>query len=209
MADARRYQAMEKGDPEFRTLSYSISDFLRDVNMVIGVGFINESGEKRIIWTEQEVMYTGQAYGIVVRMDTPYGRKVVDIPLGAGLLQGVRMTNDIHARNRNEWWRGLKETWEGCAHKKIPNEPPVPYSRTMVCSYVVDTVELAEQGFYSDNYRIPYRPKTTETDLEWKDSSYKLHPDREIGSFYYKFQDMKVPVDYLSIPQDFMQAKII
>lgn len=198
MKDAWQYDRMAKGETGFRNITYSIGNFLADVDMVIGVCFTDESGKGMIGCEEQEVMYTERATGMLVRMNTPYGKKVVDIPFGTESLASILMTDDQPAKNRSEWYNALKGQWVNYPRKEIPNVP-MPYRTIPVCSDAVNRVEMSKYHLYSDNYRLPDRWSKTETDKMYSPDGYKLKPDESVGSFYYKLNNnIKVAVDNLT-----------
>lgn len=198
MKNAWQYDSMVKGETGFRKIMYSISDFLDAVDMVIGVCYTDEAGDSLVGWKEQEVMYTERVTGMIVRMNTPYGKKVVHIPFGTGTLVKVRMTDDRPASNRNEWYTALKGQWTSYSRKEIPNVP-IPYSTICMCSNAVNRVEMSRHHLYSDDYRLPYRCDMRRVDLGHSPDGYKLKPDESVGSFYYRTDDnMKVAVDDLT-----------
>lgn len=198
MKDAWQYDSMVKGETGFRKITYSIRDFLDAVDMVIGVCFTDTSGKGKIGWKEQEFMYTEQATGMLVRMNTPYGKKVVDIPLRTEPLSMVLMTDDQPAADRSEWYAALNGKWKRYQQKEIPNVP-VPYRTINVCSDAINRVEMSQYHLYSDNYRLPDRSRKTSADLMYSPDGYKLNPDESIGSFYYRIDDnVKVAVDDLT-----------
>ena len=198
MKDEWQYDSMVKGEKGFRNITYPVGKFLDAVDMVIGVECRNESGEVLVGWKEQEAMYTERATGMIVRMNTPYGKKVVDISFGTEPLAVVRMTDDQPANNRSEWYTALKGQWKRCPRKKIPRVP-IPYSTINVCSDAVNRVEMSKYHLYSDDYRLRERLDITRTDLYYSPDGYKLKPDESVGSFYYRLDDnVKVAVDDLT-----------
>lgn len=197
MKDAKKYAAAKKGIPEYDNIIYMINQLIADVDMVIGVCYTNAEGQGRIGWTEQDVMYTEQATGMVVRMNTTHGKKIVHIPLGRDVIRSVRMTEDVQAKNRSEWYEALKGTWKDYVHEVIPLVPD-PYSTTNVCSSAVNDVEMKAFMIESSDYNTPSRFSIKRADLMYSPDGYRLEPDKETGNFYYKTKDINVPVTYLT-----------
>lgn len=203
MEDAWKYEKMIKGEIGYQNVMYTIHSFINDVDMVIGIRYTNELGKRMIGWKESTVMYTEQAIGMLVRMKTPEGKKIVSIPFGTAFLHEIQMVDDQPANNRKEWYEALQGKWMRYPRKKIPSIP-IPYNSINVCSHPISKIMMFKNNLNSDNYKLPWRPEKTVADLYYQPEGYKLHPNETTVSIYYNMDNsIKLAVDYLQDIQIF------